>query len=138
MFFGRHERQLDDKGRVALPAPFRDELGDRCYLSFGENGCIDVLSAAEFEATVREIREQVKRRELPMSRQRAIAHSATPATVDKQGRIKVDESLREYAQMQLSSKIVVAGNIDRIELWSQSVYDATAARSSSELARGDS
>ena len=138
MFFGHHERQLDDKGRVALPAPFRDGLGERCYLSFGENGCIDVLSAGEFEANAAEIRERVKKGELPMSRQRAITHSATPAVVDRQGRIKVDERLRDYAQMALSTKIVVTGNYDRIELWSESVYDTVSARSTSDLARGDS
>lgn len=138
MFFGHHERQLDDKGRVALPAPFRDGLGERCYLSFGENGCIDVLSAEEFETNAAEIRERVKRGELPMSRQRAITHSATPAVVDRQGRIKVDERLREYAHMTPSSKIVVTGNFDRIELWGESVYAAVSARSNSDLARGES
>jgi MraZ protein len=138
MFFGRHERQLDDKGRVALPASFRDDLGERCYLSFGENGCIDVLAAEDFETNAIELRERVKRGEAPMSRLRAMTHSATPASVDRQGRIKVDERLREFAQMSLSSKIVVTGNLDRIELWSESVYAGVEARASSELARGDS
>lgn len=138
MFFGRHERQLDDKGRVALPASFRDDLGERCYLSFGENGCIDVVAAGDFEANALELGERVKRGEAPMSRLRAMTHSATPAVVDRQGRVKVDERLREFAHMVLSSKIVVAGNLDRIELWSESVYAGVEARSSSELVRGDS
>ena len=56
MFFGLHERQLDDKGRVALPAMFRDDLGERCVLVFGDSRCIEVHAADAFEARAAEIR----------------------------------------------------------------------------------
>ena len=59
------------------------------------------------------------------------------ATVDKQGRITVDEKLREFARIPLSSKVVVAGNLDRVELWSESVYAEIADRGNAEMARGD-
>jgi MraZ protein len=137
MFFGLHERQLDDKGRVALPAAFRAGLGERCYVTVGENRCVDVLSAAEFESAAADLRERVKRGELPMARQRALTHSASEVTVDRQGRIKVEERLRDYAQLALSSKVIVTGNYDRIELWSEGVYAEVAARADDELARGD-
>jgi len=137
MFFGLHERQLDDKGRVALPAPYRSGLGDRCYLVYGENGCIDVLSAEEFETSAAELRDRVKKGELPMSRQRLVTHSATETPIDRQGRIKVDERLREFAQLALSSRIIVAGNFDRIELWSEPVYTEASARSETDLARSE-
>jgi MraZ protein len=137
MFSGLHERQLDDKGRIALPAAFRRQLGERCYLAFGENRCIDVLSTDAFEELAARIREQVRLRELPMSRQRALHHTAAEVPIDAQGRVKVEERLREYAQLPLSSKVVVAGNDDRIELWSESVYADVAERISAGLARGD-
>ena len=57
MFFGLHERQLDDKGRVALPARYRDGLGDRCFLAFGDR-CLDVHVADEFEASAGELRDE--------------------------------------------------------------------------------
>ncbi len=138
MFFGLHERQLDDKGRVALPATFRTDLGDRCYLVFGDSRCIDIYSADEFESRAREMIEAVKRGEATVSRQRALAHSATVATLDKQGRITVDEKLREFARIPLSSKVVVTGNLDRVEVWSESVYAEIADRGSAEMARGES
>lgn len=134
MFFGLHERQLDDKGRVALPASYRDDLGDRCYLVFGDSRCIEVHAAEEFEARAREILDAVKRGEASLARQRALAHSATLVGVDKQGRITVDEKLRDFARIPLSSRVIVTGNLDRVELWSESVYQEVAERSSGEMA----
>jgi len=137
MFFGLHERQLDDKGRVALPAAYRSDLGDRCYLIIGDSRCIDVYSAEEFESRAQEMIASVKRGEAPLSRQRALAHSATVVGVDKQGRITIDEKLREFARIPLPSKVIVTGNLDRVEVWSESVYAEIADRSTAEMARGD-
>ena len=47
LFVGTHERQLDDKGRLALPASFRTHLGDRCYLLPGQNNCLRVVPSGE-------------------------------------------------------------------------------------------
>lgn len=138
MFFGLHERQLDDKGRVALPAAFRTDFGDRCYLVVGDSRCIDVYSAEEFENRGRELIEAVKRGEETIERQRALAHSATLATIDKQGRVTVEEKLREFARIPLSSKVVVAGNLDRVELWSEAVYAEISDRANAVVARGES
>jgi MraZ protein len=134
MFFGLHERQLDAKGRVALPASYRDDLGERCVLVFGDSQCIEVHAADAFESRATEVREDVKRGAASMLRQRALAHSATPVSVDRQGRITVDERLREFAQIPLSSKVVVTGNIDCVELWSDAVYREVADRTSAEMA----
>ena len=134
MFFGLHERQLDDKGRVALPATFRDDLGERCVLVFGDSRCIEVHAADAFEARAAEVRDEVKRGVATMARQRALAHSATPVSVDRQGRITVEERLREFAHLSLSSKVIVTGNIDRVELWNDGVYREIAERSRAEMA----
>jgi len=48
VFVGVHERQLDPKGRMALPAAFRPRLEPRCYLSIGRDKCIDILTAEAF------------------------------------------------------------------------------------------
>jgi transcriptional regulator MraZ len=134
VFFGLHERQLDDKGRVALPAPYRDDLGDRCVLVFGDSRCIEVHAADAFEARAAELSDSVKRGEASITRQRALAHSATSVSVDRQGRITVEERLRDFARIPLSSKVIVTGNIDRVELWSDAVYREVADRTSAELA----
>lgn len=134
MFFGLHERQLDDKGRVALPVAFRANLGERAYVAFGANRCLDVWAAEQFERSAADIAERVRRGELSMAHQRTIAHSATEVKLDGQGRIKIDERLREFAKLEPSAKVVITGNIDHIELWSESVYDEIADRQSSEMA----
>ena len=61
MFVGTHERQLDDKGRLALPAPFRNQLGEHCYLAKGMDKCIEVIPAETFERDALETMEAVKR-----------------------------------------------------------------------------
>ena len=58
MFVGVYERQLDERGRVALPSAFRSDLGDRCYLFLGEDGCVSVRSEDSFQAEAAELIDQ--------------------------------------------------------------------------------
>ena len=136
MFVGVHERQLDDKGRLALPSAFRAHFGDTCYLVYGEERCIDVFPSDAFEAMAEELMRQVRAKEASLSRQRAFAHSATLVTLDKQGRVTVDDRLRTYAHLTPGSKVVVSGNLDRAELWSPELYEQIAAAGRGELAGG--
>ena len=59
MFVGVHERQLDERGRVALPSQFRGDLGDHCYLFLGDDGCVTVRSEESFQTQALELIEQV-------------------------------------------------------------------------------
>ena len=54
LFVGVHDRQLDPKGRLALPASFRPRLEPRCFLSIGRDKCVDILTSEAFEAAARE------------------------------------------------------------------------------------
>jgi MraZ protein len=136
MFVGFHERQLDDKGRLALPSAFRPDFGDACYLVYGEERCIDVFPREAFEDMAREMMRQVRAREISLGRQRAFAHSATLVTLDKQGRVTIDERLRQYAHLSPSSTVVVSGNLDRAEVWSSELYEQIAAAGRGEVAGG--
>ena len=73
MFVGVHERQLDPKGRLALPAAFRPRLEPRCYLAFGRDKCIDVLTAEAFEQVAQEMLEKVRNGEMSLNERRALA-----------------------------------------------------------------
>jgi transcriptional regulator MraZ len=136
MFVGVHERQLDDKGRLALPSAFRALLGDSCYLVIGEERCIDVLPREAFEELANDLMRQVRSKEITLNRQRALAHSAILVSVDKQGRVTLDEKMRTYARLTPSSKVVVSGNLDRAEVWSAELYEHIAAAGRGELAGG--
>ena len=136
MFVGFHERQLDDKGRLALPSAFRNDVGDACYLVYGAERCIDVLPREAFEDMAAEMMRQVRAKEITLSRQRAFAHSATLVALDKQGRVTIDERLRAYAHLTPSSKVIVSGNLDRAEVWSAELYEQIAAAGRGEIAGG--
>ena len=128
MFVGVHERQLDDKGRLALPSAFRSLLGDHCYLLMGEDRCVNVLAGEEFERLANRVMEQVRQGEISLARQRALAGSATLVALDKQGRITIDEKLRGYARLAPSSKVIVSGNLDRAEVWCEEQLRADRRR----------
>ncbi|HEY0518338.1 MAG TPA: hypothetical protein VGC84_02505 [Ilumatobacteraceae bacterium] len=129
-----HERQLDDKGRVALPATYRAHLGEHCYLVKGTDKCVAVVPSEAFEQFGRELIAKVERGELTLNRQRAIASSAVLVGLDKQGRINVDEKLREYAELTVDSAVVVAGNLVRLEIWSPDRYARIDAEGTEDIA----
>lgn len=134
MFVGVHERQLDPKGRVALPMAFRPRMEPRCFLSIGRDKCIDVFTAEDFEAMARETLDKVRRGEIDRNQQRALASNTFEVTVDAQGRVNLDEKLRAYAGLALNSKVVVTGAFDRIEIWEPSRHEAVAGRGIEVLA----
>jgi MraZ protein len=128
VFVGRHERQLDPKGRVALPAPFRPRFEPSCFLAFGKDGCIDVFTREDFETQAKEATDKMNAGVISRDELRAIAHSAFEVTVDAQGRITLDRDLREYAGLNPDAKVVVAGSYDRVELWNATSYAPIRAR----------
>lgn len=134
MFVGAHERQLDDKGRVALPATYRAHLGEHCYLVKGTEKCVDVIPSEAFEQFGRELMAKVERGELPLNHQRAVASSAVMVSVDKQGRVTVDEKLRGYAGLEVEHQVMVVGNLTRLEIWSPQRWARVDAEGTDDLA----
>jgi MraZ protein len=134
VFVGVHERQLDPKGRVALPMAFRPRMEPRCFLSIGRDKCVDVFTAEDFEAMARETLDKVRRGEIDRNQQRALASNTFEVTVDAQGRVNLDEKLRAYAGLALNSKVVVTGAFDRVEIWEPTRHEAVAGRGIEVLA----
>ena len=73
VFVGRHDRQLDPKGRLALPASFRQKFESEAYLTFGENGCVDAFTPEEYEQMAQETMDKVRRGEIDRNRLRALS-----------------------------------------------------------------
>jgi MraZ protein len=137
VFVGVHERQLDPKGRLALPAAFRPRLEPRCYLAFGQDKCIDVLTAEAFEQVAQEMLDKVRSGEIDRNQQRALAANTIEVTVDAQGRVNLDEKLRDYAGIELNTKVVVAGSFDRVEIWDPSRHERVTTAGTQQIAGGD-
>lgn len=123
MFVGVHDRQLDDKGRLALPASLRAHLADRCYLTLDFEGCITVSEPSDFEQRAQELIEAERRGELTRSRRRSIATASWPASIDKQGRITLDENQRAHAGLAPGAPVKVVGTHDVIEIWRPSRFE---------------
>lgn len=122
LFVGALERQLDDKGRLALPATFRDRLRDHCYLAKGRDKCVTVVPAEVFHAEAQVMTARVEAGEVPRNQLRALASSAVSVQLDKQGRVTLDEHLRNYADLSVGKPVIVAGSFDRLEIWCPDRY----------------
>ena len=137
VFVGVHERQLDPKGRLALPAAFRPRLEPRCYLAFGQDMCVDVLSAEAFEAEAAEVLAKVRRGEMDRNQMRALASNMVEVSIDAQGRINIEEQLRAYAGLSLNSKVVVSGAFDRVEIWEPLRFGRINPKGTGQIAGAD-
>lgn len=122
-FVGRFERQLDPKGRVALPATFRNRLEPRCYLLLGDDKCIGVVTEAESKLRAEEMTAAVKKGERTRAELRALAVNMIEVQVDAQGRITIEENLRQYAGLSVGAKVVVSGAFDSVEIWEPTRFE---------------
>jgi DNA-binding transcriptional regulator/RsmH inhibitor MraZ len=78
---------------------------------------VDILTAEAFEAAARESMDKVRNGEMSLNQQRAQASNTFEVAIDAQGRINIEEKLREYAGLTLNSRVVVSGSFDRVEIW---------------------
>ncbi len=123
MFLGEYTHSLDSKGRLTIPAKFRDQLATGLVVTRNPSErCLLVLPQAEWESVAGKVNS------LPMmdSRsgllRRAFFSAAEDLKPDRQGRILVSQRLRDYAQMQ--SEVVVNGMYTFLELWDPANWEA--------------
>ena len=119
MFFGTYTPRLDEKGRLFLPAKFRDELAGGLVVTRGQERCLYVWSMEEFGRLTERMRDTPVTNKATRDYMRMFFAGASDETPDKQGRITVPPMLREYAS--LTRECIVIGAMNRIEVW-----DATA------------
>jgi MraZ protein len=115
MFLGEHQHSLDAKGRVILPARFRDQLEGGAVMTKALDGCLSVFPTPEFHERARHLQEARSRGPRERQAARTFFAGAVEIAPDKQGRVAIPQPLREYAS--LDRDVIVAGNFDHIELW---------------------
>ena len=125
MFFGTYTPRLDDKGRLFLPAKFRDELSEGLVLTRGQERCLTVWPLEEFGRLTERMKSAPVTNKSSRDYVRMLFAGASDETPDKQGRITVPPMLRDYAS--LTRDCIVIGAMNRIEIW-----DATAWQTYSE------
>ena len=100
MFLGEAQHSLDVKGRVILPADYRDQLARGAVVSKGLDGCLWVYPREEFEQMAADLHEKAKRGERERVAARALFGGAKEVVPDKQGRVAIPQALREYAELE--------------------------------------
>src|SRR5690625_4307667 len=121
MFMGEFQHNMDAKGRIIVPAKFREGLGEMFVVTRGLDGCLFVYPMDEWEI----LEEKLKK--LPLTKKDARAFTrfffsgAIECEIDKQGRINIPQTLRSYAS--LDKECVVIGVSNRIEFWSSDSWN---------------
>ena len=115
MFLGTHTPRLDDKGRVVLPAKFREGLAGGVVLTKGQDRSIVVWPADEFEQYSAKLNEASRSDARVRAYLRVLFSGASDETPDKQGRVSVPQILRDYAG--LDRDVVVVGTGTTGEIW---------------------
>jgi MraZ protein len=116
MFLGEHQHSLDAKGRVILPARFRDQLEGGAVMARSLDGCLAVYPTDEFvDRVARKLQDARERGSRERQAARTLFSGAAEVTPDKQGRVAVPQHLREYAG--LERDVIVSGSFDHIEIW---------------------
>jgi len=118
---GEYQHTIDDKGRMIIPAKFRDELGSRFIVTRGLDECLFVYPESEWKVI------EQKLKSLPFTRSDARAFTrfffsgAIECELDKQGRVNIPANLRQYSHLQ--KDCVVIGVSNRVEIWSKEVWE---------------
>ena len=121
MFLGTYEPKLDDKGRVILPARFREDMEGGIVLTRGQEHCIYAFPAQEFEQMTVELRRAPLSSKQARDYIRVLLSGAYKEVPDKQGRITLPPDLRKYAG--LDRELTVIGVGSRAEIWNSQAWN---------------
>lgn len=122
MFIGEYRYSADAKGRVSVPAKFRDELGESFFVTKGLDQSLFIFPQSEWQ------RFEEKLKALPLTNAKARAFvrifysGATEIEMDKQGRMLIPQNLRDFAGIDKELLVIGVGN--RIEVWSEKTWEA--------------
>jgi MraZ protein len=131
MFLGEYTHALDDKGRLTLPARWREELGESVVITRGLDQCLFVFPAERFEKIAAELDQLGFTTADARGLSRYLSAKAIDDAPDKQGRIIVPPALREFAG--LNGDALIVGAFSRIEVWNPKRYADANAKLESDV-----
>ena len=132
MFLGTHTPKLDEKGRLILPAKYRDELSDGLVITRFQERCLAIWPRAVFVEVAQTVRSASSSQQHVRDYQRMLASGASDETPDKQGRVTIPAHLREYAA--LNRELVVIGASTRVEIWDKQSWEQYLSASEDDFA----
>lgn len=125
VFLGTHTPRLDDKGRLFLPAKFRDRLASGLVITRGQERCLYIFPMDEFVRVAETMRNAPVTSKVVRDYLRVFLSGASDEIPDKQGRVTVPSTLRQYAGLTRDCTVIGAGS--RVELWDASAWDTYLA-----------
>ncbi|WP_199618971.1 division/cell wall cluster transcriptional repressor MraZ [Paenibacillus alkalitolerans] len=127
MFMGEYQHSVDEKGRMIIPAKFREELGTSFVMTRGLDQCLFVYPMSEWKV----LEQKLKSLSLMKSDARAFTRfffsGAVECELDKQGRVNIPGNLREHAK--LEKDCIVIGVSNRVEVWSKEAWESYSQQS---------
>lgn len=120
MFISQYSHSFDSKGRIIIPAKFREELGEEFYITKGIDTCLLIYTKAQWDAKMEKMLQLPTSNDSIRSYIRKFTSSAVICQPDKNGRISIPQNLRDYAK--LEKDVVSVGVISNIEIWSSTIF----------------
>ena len=128
MFRGEYAHNIDPKGRLIIPAKFREDLGENFVVTKEPGGGLAIYPEAGWRAF------EEKLSSLPRSKAKMVrffSGSAVDTGLDKQGRVLLSPALKEYAG--LEKEVVLVGVLDRVEIWDKSKWEENNAAAEEDI-----
>ncbi len=122
MFIGQYAHHLEEKGRLSIPKKFRSQLEKGAVLSQGLDGCLFLYPAESWAALINKLSQLPLTRADARNFSRLLSFGATEVEIDSLGRILIPDYLRQFATLKI--ECVVAGAIERIEIWDKIKFEA--------------
>lgn len=135
MFMGEYQHSIDEKGRLIIPAKFREDLGEKFILTRGLDNCLFVYPLAQWKVLEEKIKDLSTSHADARAFVRMFFSGAVEAELDKQGRVSVPVHLREHAKIERD--VYVIGVSSKVEIWSAEQwknYSGEAQNSYEEIA----
>ena len=120
MFIGQYEHSLEEKGRLSVPKKFRNQLESGAVISQGLDGCLFLYPRSVWEQLVNKMSQLPLTKSDARSFLRSMSYAASEVELDKIGRILLPDYLKKFAG--ISSTVVLAGALDRIEIWDKDKF----------------
>lgn len=121
MLMGEYHHNIDEKGRLIIPSKFRNDLGEKFIITRGLDKCLFVYSEEEWNKLIAKLKTLPFTNKDARNFTRFFLSGATVNEFDRQGRINISSSLVSYAN--LIKECVIIGANDRLEIWSEELWD---------------
>jgi MraZ protein len=121
VFLGTHTPRLDDKGRIFLPAKYRDRMAGGLVVTRGQERCLFIYPMDEFVTVAEQMRQAPTTSRAARDYMRVFLSGASDEIPDKQGRFTIPANLRQYAGLDRDVTVIGAGS--RLEVWDSTVWN---------------